>query len=166
MVGVKGRIYIRNLFILMLRLALHHQLFSRPCISPCRFALRNFHTSWTKNYHTPQHKFKFSPFAKPMTSTPRSRVLILGKFNLVFLLSKKYYNSLILLGSGNFGSCLADHLGDSNHDVFLWSRDASSVEHFNKTHKNLHYLKDHTFSSNIQMVGPDLPTQFVFFLHC
>ncbi|KAH8835844.1 6-phosphogluconate dehydrogenase [Flagelloscypha sp. PMI_526] len=74
-----------------------------------------------------------------MTSTPRSRVLILG--------------------SGNFGSCLADHLGDSNHDVFLWSRDASSVEHFNKTHKNLHYLKDHTFSSNIQMVGPDLPTQ-------
>lgn len=60
-------------------------------------------------------------------------------------------------GAGNFGSCLADHLGDSEHDVFLWSRKQEVVDHFNEHHKNLEYLKDHSFSQNIKMVGPKLP---------
>ncbi|KAJ7926019.1 glycerol-3-phosphate dehydrogenase [Mycena leptocephala] len=61
------------------------------------------------------------------------------------------------LGAGNFGSCLAEHLGDSDHRVFLWSRDALFVKHFNLHHKNLKYLRDHDFSKNISAIGPDLP---------
>ncbi|KAH8990168.1 glycerol-3-phosphate dehydrogenase [Lactarius hatsudake] len=64
---------------------------------------------------------------------------------------------IIVFGSGNFGSCLADHLGDSEHEVFMWSREKSFVEYFNEHHKNPRYLKDHNFPSTIRAVGPDLP---------
>ncbi|KAG6333699.1 hypothetical protein ID866_5382 [Astraeus odoratus] len=66
---------------------------------------------------------------------------------------------VLVLGAGNFGSCLADHLGDCEHDVFLWSRQASFVEYFNVHHRNPDYLKDHVFSTNIQAVGPEMPTK-------
>ncbi|KAH9081554.1 glycerol-3-phosphate dehydrogenase [Lactarius deliciosus] len=64
---------------------------------------------------------------------------------------------IIVFGSGNFGSCLADHLGDSEHEVFMWSREKSFVEYFNEHHKNPRYLKDHSFPNTIRAVGPDLP---------
>jgi hypothetical protein len=70
-------------------------------------------------------------------------------------LSKK--NRILVFGAGNFGSCLADHLGDSQHDVFMWSREADLVKHFNLHHRNLRYLKDHDFSPNITAIGPALP---------
>ncbi|KAG6381008.1 hypothetical protein JVT61DRAFT_5403 [Boletus reticuloceps] len=73
----------------------------------------------------------------PSPTTPKSKVLVLG--------------------AGNFGSCLADHLGDSDHEVYIWSRHASFVQHFNTHHRNPNYLKDHVFSSNIRAVGPDIP---------
>jgi len=52
---------------------------------------------------------------------------------------------ILVLGSGNFGSCLADHLAtsDLNVDVTLWSRDVQTVESFNTIHKNPKYLIDH-----------------------
>lgn len=62
------------------------------------------------------------------------------------------------MGAGNFGSCLADHLGDSDHEVLLWSRSAELVEHFNKHHKNPDYLTDHDFAESIRAVGPELPS--------
>jgi hypothetical protein len=37
---------------------------------------------------------------------------------------------ILVFGSGNFGSCLADHLGDSEHEVSMWSREKSFVEYF------------------------------------
>ena len=64
---------------------------------------------------------------------------------------------ILVFGSGNFGSCLADHLGDSEHEVSMWSREKSFVEYFNEHHKNPRYLKDHCFPSTIRAVGPDLP---------
>jgi glycerol-3-phosphate dehydrogenase len=70
---------------------------------------------------------------------------------------RKEKSKVLVLGAGNFGSCLADHLGDSEHDIFLWSRDEKQIKHFNLYHQNLHYLKDHHFSENIQAVGPALP---------
>ncbi|KAI0034141.1 glycerol-3-phosphate dehydrogenase [Vararia minispora EC-137] len=81
-----------------------------------------------------------SPYLTPLSRTPgpRSRVLVLG--------------------AGNFGSCLADHLADSEHDVFMWSREGDLVEHFNKHHRNLRYLKDHEFPKRIQAIGPELPS--------
>jgi len=33
--------------------------------------------------------------------------------------SKK--SKVLIFGAGNFGSCLADHLGDSQHEVYMWS---------------------------------------------
>jgi len=74
----------------------------------------------------------------PRTPTPRSKVLVLG--------------------AGNFGSCLADHLGDSEHEVLLWSRSKKLVDHFNQYHKNNEYLTDHVFPDSITAVGPDLPS--------
>jgi glycerol-3-phosphate dehydrogenase len=64
---------------------------------------------------------------------------------------------ILVFGSGNFGSCLADHLGDSEHEVSMWSREKSFVEYFNEHHKNPRYLKDHCFPNTIRAVGPDLP---------
>ncbi|KII94154.1 hypothetical protein PLICRDRAFT_100353 [Plicaturopsis crispa FD-325 SS-3] len=64
---------------------------------------------------------------------------------------------IVIFGAGNFGSCLADHLGDSEHEVYMWSRDARQVEYFNQHHKNPDFLQDHDFSTNIKAVGPAMP---------
>lgn len=63
-----------------------------------------------------------------------------------------------VLGAGNFGSCLADHLGDSEHDVLLWSRDPQQVTYFNAHHRNVEYFTDHVFPDTITAIGPDLPS--------
>ena len=68
-----------------------------------------------------------------------------------------HISKVLVFGAGNFGSCLADHLGDSEHQVYMWSRDVKFVKYFNFHHRNPDYLKDHLFSHNIQAVGPDLP---------
>jgi NAD-dependent glycerol-3-phosphate dehydrogenase N-terminus len=64
---------------------------------------------------------------------------------------------ILVLGAGNFGSCLADHLGNSEHEVFMWSRERSVINYFNEHHKNPQYLKDHCFPRTVCAVGPDLP---------
>ncbi|KAG8716723.1 translational elongation factor EF-1 alpha [Ceratobasidium sp. 394] len=75
-----------------------------------------------------------------MTSTPKptSRVLVLG--------------------AGNFGSCLADHLADSTHQVYLWARSRQLIDTFNKERRNEKYLTDHMFPEGIEAIGPDLPS--------
>ncbi|KIP12544.1 hypothetical protein PHLGIDRAFT_124068 [Phlebiopsis gigantea 11061_1 CR5-6] len=65
---------------------------------------------------------------------------------------------VLVFGAGNFGSCLADHLGDSAHDVFLWSRSENLVKHFNENHRNPEFLKDHVFPETITAVGPEFPS--------
>jgi glycerol-3-phosphate dehydrogenase len=61
------------------------------------------------------------------------------------------------MGSGNFGSCLADHLADNDHRVSIWCRSAEVAESFNQYHKNPKYLKDHIFPDTIEAIGPDMP---------
>lgn len=68
-------------------------------------------------------------------------------------------SKVLIFGAGNFGSCLASHLGDSQHDVYMWAREESIVTHFNKHHRNPVYLKDHVFPENITAVGPVLPSK-------
>lgn len=66
-----------------------------------------------------------------------------------------------MLGSGNFGSCLSDHLADAGSPVLLWSRSADVVKSLNEHHRNPRYLQDHDFSSNITAIGPDFPSKDV-----
>ncbi|KZO95949.1 NAD-dependent glycerol-3-phosphate dehydrogenase [Calocera viscosa TUFC12733] len=64
---------------------------------------------------------------------------------------------VLILGAGNFGSCLADHLAEVDHTVYIWSREADVVEGLNKTHRNPKYLTDHTFLQSITAIGPEFP---------
>ena len=64
---------------------------------------------------------------------------------------------ILVLGAGSFGSCLADHLGDSEHHVYLWSRSKEFCDHFNQHYRSIHQLRDHQFSTHITAVGPEFP---------
>ena len=75
-----------------------------------------------------------------------------------FPLSSPPKTKVCVLGAGNFGSCLADHLGDSEHEVLLWSRSVEQIEYFNLHHRNKDYLQDHVFPETITAIGPDLPS--------
>lgn len=68
-------------------------------------------------------------------------------------------SKVLIFGAGNFGSCLASHLGDSQHDVYMWAREENIVSHFNKHKRNPVYLKDHEFPANITAVGPEVPSK-------
>ncbi|KAF9448192.1 glycerol-3-phosphate dehydrogenase [Macrolepiota fuliginosa MF-IS2] len=68
-------------------------------------------------------------------------------------------SKVLIFGAGNFGSCLASHLGDSQHDVYMWAREENIIAHFNKYHRNPVYLKDHAFPENITAVGPAPPSK-------
>ena len=68
-------------------------------------------------------------------------------------------SKVLIFGAGNFGSCLASHLGDSQHEVFMWAREPSLIKHFNTYHRNPMYLKDHHFPPNITAIGPEMPTK-------
>ncbi|KAH9951024.1 NAD-dependent glycerol-3-phosphate dehydrogenase [Amylocystis lapponica] len=70
-------------------------------------------------------------------------------------------SKVLVFGSGNFGSCLADHLGDSSHTVYMWSRSENLVKHFNEHHRNPEVLRDHIFSESIKAIGPDFPSENV-----
>ena len=68
------------------------------------------------------------------------------------------YKRVLVLGSGSFGSCLADHLADVGHTVRIWARNKETVDSFNLHHKNPKYLTDHVFSKNLKAVGPEFPS--------
>ncbi|KAF8599758.1 glycerol-3-phosphate dehydrogenase [Ceratobasidium sp. AG-I] len=70
----------------------------------------------------------------------------------------KPVSRVLVLGAGNFGSCLADHLADSTHRVYLWARSKQLVETFNKERRNEKYLTDHVFPEGIEAIGPELPS--------
>ena len=67
-------------------------------------------------------------------------------------------SSVLIFGAGNFGSCLADHLADSSHTVFLWSRDADAVRQINETRRS-DVFQDHVFPDIVKAVGPDFPSR-------
>ncbi|KAN0100452.1 6-phosphogluconate dehydrogenase, C-terminal-like protein [Tylopilus felleus] len=120
-----------HMFSLLRRGAIHqvHPLARRLFLT----STRSFYPRFTSSSARPIS----TRLIMPLTPTPKSKVLVLG--------------------AGNFGSCLADHLGDCDHEVYMWSRDASFVKHFNTHHRNPNCLKDHIFSSNICAVGPEIP---------
>ncbi|KAG9093660.1 hypothetical protein FS749_013996 [Ceratobasidium sp. UAMH 11750] len=93
---------------------------------------------WTSTYHRTNHTSILAKLRMTSTPKPTSRVLVLG--------------------AGNFGSCLADHLADSTHQVYLWARSRQLIDTFNKERRNEKYLTDHMFPEGIEAIGPDLPS--------
>lgn len=48
----------------------------------------------------------------------------------------------LVLGTGNFGTCLANHLAIQGHDVTIWGRSKDIADSINSKHRNPKYL-DH-----------------------
>ena len=57
---------------------------------------------------------------------------------------------ILVLGSGNFGTCLAHHLAEQGHDVTIVSRSQTIVDGINKLHKNPRYLSTITLSPQLK----------------
>ncbi len=55
----------------------------------------------------------------------------------------------VVLGAGNFGTCLAQHLAELGHQVKLWHRDPALVAEINQKRRNPRYLNFCELSSNI-----------------
>jgi glycerol-3-phosphate dehydrogenase (NAD(P)+) len=47
---------------------------------------------------------------------------------------------ILVLGAGNFGTCLAQHLAEKGYQVTMWSRSEDVANTINATHKNPKYL--------------------------
>lgn len=58
--------------------------------------------------------------------------------------------NIVILGSGNFGTCLAQHLATNHHNVMIWTRSAEVTQHINTKHKNPKYLSTITLSDRIK----------------
>lgn len=48
--------------------------------------------------------------------------------------------NILVLGAGNFGTCLAHHLAGKGHDVMVWAREPRVAEGINQNHRNPVYL--------------------------
>jgi hypothetical protein len=113
--------------------------------------------------HFPHRLFSRTSLTRPfllspnLIDTPATYVHIHSRRFRMPSTSPSPKGKVLVLGAGNFGSCLADHLGASEHEVFMWSREKSIVEYFNEHHKNPQYLKGHFFPRTVCAVGPDLP---------
>lgn len=47
----------------------------------------------------------------------------------------------LVLGTGNFGTCLANHLAIQGHDVTIWGRSKEIADSINRSHRNPKYLE-------------------------
>lgn len=59
----------------------------------------------------------------------------------------------LVLGAGNFGTCLACHLAGLGWNVDLWSRSRTLVDSINSQHKNPKYLSMITLAPTIQAIN-------------
>ncbi len=58
-------------------------------------------------------------------------------------------NRVLVVGAGNFGTCLAQHLASIEHEVFIWARDKKVTDSINEQHRNPKYLSTITLSDRI-----------------
>ncbi|MBI1860211.1 MAG: NAD(P)-dependent glycerol-3-phosphate dehydrogenase [Deltaproteobacteria bacterium] len=58
--------------------------------------------------------------------------------------------NITVLGSGSFGTALANVLADNGHNVLLWGRDRGVIAAINGEHFNPKYLKGTPLNSNIK----------------
>ncbi|OBZ79501.1 Glycerol-3-phosphate dehydrogenase [NAD(P)+] [Grifola frondosa] len=98
-------------------------------------------------------------FYSTSSSHTRTRVASLTNFAMLANQQHDQKSNVLVFGAGNFGSCLADHLGDSSHIVYMWSRSENLVRHFNQNHRNIEALQDHVFAESITAIGPEFPSK-------
>lgn len=60
---------------------------------------------------------------------------------------------ILVLGAGNFGTCLAQHLAEKGHQVTLWARSPEIAEGINQNRKNPKYLTALTLSPRISAIN-------------
>jgi hypothetical protein len=60
--------------------------------------------------------------------------------------------SVLVLGAGNFGTCLANHLAALGHDVTVWARNEALAKDINERHRNTRYLPDVELHSGLKAV--------------
>ncbi len=56
---------------------------------------------------------------------------------------------ILVLGAGNFGTCLAQHLAEKGYQVTMWSRSEDVANTINATHKNPKYLNTTNLSPRL-----------------
>ncbi|GDX36409.1 glycerol-3-phosphate dehydrogenase [NAD(P)+] [Alphaproteobacteria bacterium] len=70
---------------------------------------------------------------------------------------------ILVIGSGAWGTAIANHLGNNNNQVFLYTRQSDYVKHINDTHRNPKIFSQHVLSKNIIAVNEYLnDVDFVF----
>ena len=60
---------------------------------------------------------------------------------------------ILVLGAGNFGTCLAAHLASESWNVEIWSRSQSIVDGINNDHKNPKYLSTITLAPTLRAIN-------------
>jgi glycerol-3-phosphate dehydrogenase len=58
-------------------------------------------------------------------------------------------SSILVLGGGNFGTCLADHLATLDNKVSIWVREPDVCHSINNNHVNSKYLSQYKLSPNL-----------------
>ncbi|MCH4172579.1 MAG: NAD(P)-binding domain-containing protein, partial [Lactobacillus sp.] len=57
---------------------------------------------------------------------------------------------ITVLGSGSWGTVLANLLVENGHDVLLWGRGEKEVQEINTQHTNRHYLPESTLRPQLK----------------
>ena len=60
---------------------------------------------------------------------------------------------ILVMGAGNFGTCLAQHLAEKGHPVTIWARSPEVAAAINQNRKNPKYLTALTLSSRITAIN-------------
>lgn len=63
---------------------------------------------------------------------------------------------VLVLGAGNFGTCLAQQLATKGQEVYLTSRHHEVVKSINEQHRNSRYLHDFPIHENVIAIQEDL----------
>ena len=70
---------------------------------------------------------------------------------------------ILVIGSGAWGTALANHLANNNNQVFLYTRQSDYVKQINETHRNPKIFSQHILSKNIIAVNQYLnDVDFIF----
>jgi glycerol-3-phosphate dehydrogenase (NAD(P)+) len=63
--------------------------------------------------------------------------------------SERKGERILVLGAGNFGTCLAQHLAEQGYHVTIWTRSTEVADSINQSQKNPNYLSSITLSERL-----------------